>query len=107
MSKERARAREARLAARAAEVERRAKARARQQRLDALKPKLPALPRRRRRYGAPSSRLILGLVFGWLLVQWLVWQIAGDLRTQIGMGIVSLFALPVVAVLVRTPPKGS
>ena len=110
MSKERARAREARLAERERERERAAKARARKERLDALKPSLPSLPSRRprqRRYGAMSLRLRLGLAFGWLVVQWLAWQVFPDARSRLGIALVSLFALPVVVVLSRTPPRGS
>ena len=107
MSKERARARAAREAARAAEREKAAKARARQQRVQALKPSLPQLPKRRRRYGAMDLKLQLGLVFGYLVVQWLAWQITFDTRARVGIALVSLFAVPIVVVLTRTPPKGS
>ena len=105
MSKERARAREARQAARALEVERAAKARARQARLQALKPSLPALPRRRRRYGALPTRVLLGLAFGWLVTQWVFWQVVADTRARIGLALVSLLALPLLVVLL--PSKGS
>jgi Flp pilus assembly protein TadB len=108
MSKERARARAAREAAhetaRAAERERIAKRRARGQRMRSLKPSLPELPRRRRRYGAMPRRLQLGLAFGWLVAQWLFWQLVADNRTRVGLAIVSLLALPILVVLI--PSKG-
>ena len=110
MSKERARAREARLAERAREVERRAKARARKERLDALKPSLPPLPRRRRRYGALPTRVLLGLAFGWLAAQWVFWQLVGDTRSRLGLALVSLLALPLIVVLLpikKVSSKGS
>jgi hypothetical protein len=105
VSKERARAREARLAERAREVERRAKARARKERLEALKPSLPSLPRRRRRYGALPTRVVLGLAFGWLVTQWVFWQVVDDTRSRLGLALVSLLALPLLVVLL--PSKGS
>ena len=104
MSKERARARAAREAERAAERERTEKKRARQERLDALKPRLPELPRRRRRYGALPIRVVLGLAFGWLVTQWVFWQVVSDVRTRIGLAVVSVFALPVLVVFL--PARG-
>jgi Flp pilus assembly protein TadB len=104
MSKERARARAAREAERAAERERAAKKLARQQRLEALKPSLPELPRRTRRYGALPLRVILGLAFGWLVAQWVFWQVVTDVRTRIGLALISVLALPLVVVLL--PMKG-
>ena len=99
MSKERAKARAAREAERAIERERAEKKRARQARLDGLKPRLPELPRRRRRYGALPLRVVLGLAFGWLVTQWVLWQVVSDVRTRIGLAVISVFALPVVVVL--------
>jgi hypothetical protein len=104
MSKERARARAVREAERLAEVQRRAKQRARQERLASLKPELPQLPRRRRRYGALPLRFQLGLGFGWVVAQWVFWQITPDTRTRVGLALVSLLALPLVVVLL--PMKG-
>jgi len=101
MSKERARARAVREAAREAERQKAAKARARQERLAALKPTLPPLPRRRRRYGALPTQALLGLAFGYLVTQWVLWQVIGDTRARIGLAVVSLFALPLVVVLVQ------
>ena len=109
MSTERARAREARQAERAREVERAAKARARKERLDALKPSLPSLPRRRRRYGALPTRTLLGLAFGWLVAQWVFWQVVADTRSRLGLALVSLLALPLLVVLFpvkKLPSKG-
>jgi hypothetical protein len=105
VSKERARARAAREAARAAERAKAAKAQARQQRLAALKPSLPTVPRRRRRYGAMAVRLQLGLAAGWLLAQWVFWQVTADTRSRIGLAIVSLFVLPLLVVLL--PKRGT
>ena len=104
MSKERARARAVREAERAAEVERRAKSRARQERLAALKPELPSLPRRTRRYGALPLRVQLGLAFGWLVAQWVFWQVTTETRTRVGLALVSLLALPLLVVLL--PMRG-
>jgi hypothetical protein len=104
MSRERARARAAREAERAAAAERRAKQEARQQRLAGLKPSLPELPRRRRRYGAMPLRLQLGLAFGWVVAQWVFWQVTVDTRTRIGLALISLLALPVLVVLL--PMRG-
>ena len=111
MSKERAKARaarsarEAELAAeRAAERERLAKKHARQERLNALKPGLPPLSRRQRRYGAMPLRVTLGLAFGWLVAQWVFWQLTPEPKTRLGLALVSVFALPLVVVLM--PMKG-
>ena len=105
MSKERARARAAREVERAAERERIAKRRAREQRLRGLKPSLPELPKRRRRYGAMPLRLQLGLAFGWLVAQWLFWQLFADNKTRLGLALVSLLALPILVVLFPTKGK--
>jgi hypothetical protein len=110
VSRERARARAAREAARAAEREQAARTRARRHRLRRLRPALPTLPSRRRRprrYGALPTRLRLGLAFGWLVVQWVCWQLTADPRTRLGLALVSLLALPLLVVLVRTPSRGS
>jgi Flp pilus assembly protein TadB len=104
VSKERARAREARQAERAREVERAARQRARRERLEGLKPSLPELPRRRRRYGALPLRVELGLAFGWLVAQWVFWQVVSDVRTRIGLALISLLALPLIVVLL--PMRG-
>jgi type VI protein secretion system component VasF len=105
VSKERARAREAREAERLRQREKAAKARARQERLESLKPSLPPLPRRRRRYGALPTRVVLGLAFGWLVAQWVFWQVVADWQARLGLALVSLLALPLVVVLV--PSKGT
>ena len=104
MSRERARARAVREAERAAAVERRTKQRARQERLAALKPALPVLPRRRRRYGALPLRVQLGLAFGWVVAQWVFWQVVVDTRTRVGLALISLLALPLLVVLL--PMRG-
>jgi hypothetical protein len=105
VSKERARAREAREAARAAEQDKAEKARARAQRLASLKPSVPAIPRRSRRYGAMPVRRQLGLAAGWIAAQWVFWQLTGDTRSRVGLALVSLLALPLVAVLI--PKRGT
>ena len=104
MSRERAKARAAREAERAAERERVERRRARQQRLAGLKPTVPVLPRRRRRYGALPLRVTLGLAFGWLVAQWVFWQLAPDVRTRVGLALISLLSLPVLVVLL--PMRG-
>ena len=104
MSKERARARAAREAERAAVREQALRKRARKERLAALKPSLPELPRRRRRYGALPLRVVLGLAFGWLVAQWVFWQVVPDTRTRIGLALISLLALPLLVVLL--PMRG-
>ncbi|MCA1712693.1 MAG: hypothetical protein LC789_14090 [Actinobacteria bacterium] len=104
MSKERARAREAREAERAVEREKTAKARGRQELLAALTPSVPQLPRRRRRYGAMPVRRRLALGAGFLAVQWVFWQLTGDSRSRFGLALVSLLALPLAAVLI--PKRG-
>jgi Flp pilus assembly protein TadB len=104
VSRERARARAAREAERAAERERAAKKRARHERLESLRPSLPGLPRRRRRYGALPLRVVLGLAFGWLVTQWVFWQVVADVRTRVGLALVSVLAVPLVVVLL--PMKG-
>lgn len=107
MSRERARAREAREAARLAEREQAARSRVRQEKLRGLRPHLPSLQRRPRRYGAMPLRLRFGLAFGWLVAQWVLWQLFTDARTRLGLGMITLLALPVLVVLMRTPPRGS
>lgn len=101
MSKQRQRDREARQAARAAEVARAAKARERQARVQKLTPSLPARTPKQKRFGALPTRVRLGLAFGWLAVQLLVWQVFPETRTRLGFAIISLAALPLVVVLTR------
>ena len=45
------------------------------------------------------------LAFGWLVVQWVVWQVVADFRSRLGLALVSLLALPLLVVLF--PSKGS
>lgn len=104
MSKERARARAVREAERETERLRAAKQRARQERLASLRPVFPELPQRRRRYGAMPLRLQLGLAFGWLVAQWVFWQVVTDMRTRIGLALMSVLALPLLVVLL--PSRG-
>jgi hypothetical protein len=46
----------------------------------------------------------LGLAFGWLVAQWVFWQVVADTRTRIGLALISLLALPLLVVLL--PMKG-
>ncbi len=105
MSKERQRLRVARQAARAEEVARAAKARERRQRVQRLKPSLPDRRPRQRRFGALPTRVRLALLFGWLGVQLLSFQVFSDPRTRFGMALVSLAALPLVVVITRDPRR--
>jgi hypothetical protein len=69
-------------------------------------PELPSVrARRRRRYGALPLRVQLGLAFGWLVAQWVFWQVVADTRTRIGLALISLLALPLLVVLL--PMKGT
>jgi hypothetical protein len=100
VSKERQRAREARLEARRREVEAAAQARARRERRSATRARLtPAVPRRRRRFGQLTTRALLQVAVLWLAAQACFWFAFDSTRVRLGLAVVSLaFTL----VLVRT-----
>ena len=101
MSKERARAREARETARAQERAKASRARERRRRLAALRPSVPG--RRPPRYGAMpwKTRLVLG--FGFLVVQFVGWQVLTGTTQRVGLFLLSLLALPLVVTLYFSP----
>ena len=105
MSKERARAREARLEARRREVEAAAQRRAKQERRAAARERLtPSLPRRARRFGMLSTRALVQVVLLYVAVQACIWLLVEDTRTRIGLAVVSLgFTLVLVRTRKRTP----
>ena len=105
MSKERARAREARTAARRREVETAAAARERHARRAALRDQLkPSVPRRKRRFGQLSNRALAQVVALYLAVQAVFWLFVPDLRTRAALAVVSLsFLLVLVRTRKRTP----
>ena len=105
MSKERARAREARLEARRREVEAAAKARERRSRRAAARDRLtPSLPRRTRRFGMLSTRTLVQVVVLYLAVQACIWLLVDDTRTRIGLAVVTLaFTFVLVRTRKRTP----
>ena len=96
MSKARAQARALREAAAQRERAQIARRRARTDRALRLRPSLPALPRRRRRYGAAAPRVILGLLTCWLVAQILIWQFVYDTQARLGLALVGLAILPVI-----------
>ena len=96
MSKARAQARALREAAAQRERAQIARRRARTDRALRLRPSLPALPRRRRRYGAAAPRVILGLLSCWLVAQILIWQFVYDTQARLGLALVGLAILPVI-----------
>ena len=96
MSKARAQARALREAAAQRERAQIARRRARTDRALRLRPSLPALPRRRRRYGAAAPRVILGLLTCWLVAQILIWQFVYDTHARLGLALVGLAILPVI-----------
>ena len=105
MSKERQRAREARLEARRREVEAAAQRSAKQERRAAARERLtPSLPRRTRRFGMLSTRALVQVVLLFLAVQAVFWLLVDDTRTRIGLAVVSLgFTLVLVRTRKRTP----
>ena len=100
MSRERARAREAREAARAQERAKTARARERRQKVAALKPPLPKRPPR---YGAMPLKTRLALGFGFLVVQFVGWQVLTGATQRVGLFLLSLLALPLVITLYFSP----
>lgn len=96
MSKQRAHARALREAAAQRERAQIARRRARTDRALRLRPSLPPLPRRRRRYGAASPRVVAGLLLGWLVAQVLIWQFVYGIQARLGLALVGLAVLPVI-----------
>ena len=102
MSRERARAREARQEARRREVEAAAAERARNDKRPALR--VPALPRRKRRFGQLSTPALARLVVLYLAVQAVFWLLFPGLRTRAALAVISLaFLLVLVRTRERTP----
>jgi hypothetical protein len=100
LADQRRRAREARQAARRREVQAAAVRRERLARRQAARARLtPTLPRRRKRYGALSTRDLASLALVFLAVQVAVWWLADDLRLRFVLAVLTLASL---AVLVRT-----
>ena len=98
---QRAKARAAREAERAAQREKAARARQRRGKVEALK---PALPRKQpRRYGAMPVRHRLALAFGYLVVQFVGWQVLEAPAQRLGLALLSLLALPLVVTLYFSP----
>ncbi len=110
MSRQRARERAARESAQAAERQRKAKAAARQQRLDRVTPSLPELPKRQRvyrqrRFPPLPWRLKLALALGWLVVAALALYLVPTWTGRIGFLVIATFTLPLIVVLVRDPTR--
>ena len=101
MSKERARAREAREAARAQERAKAARARERRKKVAGLRPPVPR--KRPPRYGAMPLKTRLALGFGFLVVQFVGWQVLGGTTQRVGLFLLSLLALPLVVTLYFSP----
>jgi hypothetical protein len=101
VSRERQKAREAREAARRAEVEAAARLRERQARRRSLVPRL-SLPRRRQRYGRLPTRDLVRLVAVFLAVQALVWFFFADLRVRLSLAVLSAAVLAVHAATTRS-----
>lgn len=100
MSSERRRAREARQQARLTELATAAERRARQEHRAAVKQRLkPSLRRRRRRYGALSTRARAELVAIFLAVQVVAWLLLPGVGTQF---VIAVLTIACLAVLVRT-----
>ena len=60
---------------------------------------------RQRRFPKLPWQLKLALALGWLLVQVIVWITIDSVGTRIALAIISLFALPLLVVLVRDPSR--
>ncbi|MDP9182103.1 MAG: hypothetical protein M3P04_04930 [Actinomycetota bacterium] len=100
MTKERARAREARQDARRREVEAAAAQRAKRDKRAAIREQLtPAIPKRKRRFGSLSTLARLQVLALYLGVQGAFWLFVPDLRTRLALAVVTLAFL---LVLVRT-----
>ena len=104
MSKERARAREARQAERAAEVAAAAARREKAARRAAARERL-ALPQRRKRYGALPGRVLAQLVAVFLAVQVVVAVFADAWRTRISAAVLTTAVLLVYVKTRRSPAR--
>jgi hypothetical protein len=60
---------------------------------------------RQRRFPPLPLWLKLTLALGWLAVQVAIWLTVDAVGTRIALGIISLFALPLIVVLVRDPSR--
>ncbi len=60
---------------------------------------------RQRRFPPLPLFLELGLAVGWLAVQVLIFLTVEPVGLRIALGIISLFALPLIVVLVRDPSR--
>ncbi len=54
---------------------------------------------------AQKRRARLLLAFGWIAAQFVVWQLVVDVRTRIGLAVMTALALPVADVLFRPSPR--
>ena len=102
MSRERARAREARQEARRREVEAAAAERARARKRPL---RVPALPRRKRRFGQLSTDVLAKLVVLYLAVQAVFWLVFPGLRTRAALAVISLAFLLVLVRTRKAPPR--
>jgi Flp pilus assembly protein TadB len=100
MSKERQRARQAREAARQAELKAAAERRVKQARRAELRarltPSVPTRPTRRRRYGALSHRELGQLAAVFVAVQVVVYVLTDGLEARLGLALLTLAVLAVV-----------
>lgn len=106
MSRERALRRAEQEAARAADAATRVRRTARNSRRARLRSWLVTRPPSVRRRGTPGllaakRRRAVGLLaLGFLVVQVLTWSVTADWASRLAVAVVSLFALPVIAVFV-------
>jgi hypothetical protein len=105
VSKERARAREARQAERAAEVAAAAARRDKAARRVAARERLALPQRRRRRYGALPGRVLAQLVAVFLAVQVVVSVFADAWRTRISAAVLTAAVLAVYVKTRRSPAR--
>jgi len=105
VSKERARAREARQEARRREVAAAAEKRARREKRAALREGLkPSIPRRKRRFGQLRTRTLAQLVALYLAVQAVFWFFIPGFAARGALAVISLsFLLVLVRTRERTP----
>ena len=102
MAQTRKREREARQAARRAEVEAAAKKRERAARRHAL---IPTLPRRRRRYGALPTRTRLQLLAAFLAVQVPFWVFVPSTGARLVLAVLTAACLLVLVKTRRSPAR--